>query len=222
MPNDVKLVVGAGAGGGLVSWAFTIMTGASFGLDIWSALPMCVILGAAAAVVAVYVITPTDTSKTGRLVGYAVLCGFLWKPVLDAGRVVIAQRIEAAQTATEVKAGATELRMTAAPAVAAKAHETADGAAELLRTSDRLDNKNLEKEATVRATDAANAIAETSTANPAAATLALDEIRKAAVESDNGALASYVTAKINSIQPSQLTTTAFPIDTTTTAPPPNQ
>ncbi|MDP9361354.1 MAG: hypothetical protein M3P29_07885 [Acidobacteriota bacterium] len=201
MPKDVKLVIGSGAGGGLVSWAFTIMTGATFGLDVWSALPLCMILGTAAALVAVYVVTPTDVTKTGKLIGFALLCGFLWKPVLDAGRVVISQRIQAAQTAAEVKTHVSELKSATTPAaVGAKAHDAANGVAELLRSSGRLDNVNLEKHATAQAAEAVNAIAETSTANPVAATLALDDIKKAARESNNPGLANLATQKITMIE----------------------
>jgi hypothetical protein len=200
MPNDVKLVLGAGAGGGLVSWAFTIMTGATLGLNVWTALPLCVILGTAAALVAIYVVTPTDTSKTGRLIGFALLCGFLWKPVLDAGRVLITQRVEAAQAATDVRSEVSELRAAAPPAVAAQAQETAESAAELLRSSDQLGNVKVEKEATTRATEAVNVIAETATANPVAATAALDEIKRAAEQSSNFDVAKLAIQKISAIR----------------------
>lgn len=217
MPPELKFVLGAGAGGGLVSWAFTIMTGATFGLGMFPALLMCVILGTAAAVIAVYVITPTDTSKTGRLIGYALLCGFLWKPVLDAGRVLIAQRIEVAQTAAEVKKHVDELKTsppaTSTAAVGDKAHDVGDSAAELIRTSDRLDNPNLQKEASTQATEAVNVIAETSTANPVAAKLALEEIKKAADDSNNVNLANFAASRIEQIE-------RAPVTTTTAATPP--
>jgi len=80
MPKDVKLVLASGAGGGVVSWAFTIISGSTFGLSVWGALPLCIILGAAAALIAVYVVIPADVSKTGKLIAFALLCGFLWKP----------------------------------------------------------------------------------------------------------------------------------------------
>jgi hypothetical protein len=221
MPPELKFVLGAGAGGGLVSWAFTIMTGATFGLGPWLALPMCVILGTAAALIAVYVITPTDTSKTGRLIGYAVLCGFLWKPVLDAGRVLISQRIEAAQTAASVKKSVDELKtatpQTSTAAVGEKAHDVADQAAELLRSSDRLDNPRLEKQATERATAAVDAIALTSTADPEAAKLALTEIRKAAEDSNNGELAQFTATRIQRLDVQMLPATTT--EPTTTTPP---
>jgi len=197
MPRDVKLVIGSGAGGGLVSWAFTLISGATFGLGAWPALPLCIILGAAAALVAVYVVTPADVTKTAKLIAFSLLCGFLWKPVLDAGRVVITQRVEADRTADAVKLQVSELKNATSPeSVGEKAHDAADGAAELLRTGARLDNPSVERQATIQATEAVNAIAETSTANPDAAKLALGEIRKAAQESDNAPLADLATRRI--------------------------
>jgi len=224
MPHELKFVLGAGAGGGLVSWAFTIMTGATFGLDVWLALPMCIILGTAAALLAVYVITPTDTSKTGRLIGYAMLCGFLWKPVLDGGRAIITQRIEAEHHVDAVKQQVAELKGSAPTApgnVGEKAHDVGDSAAELIRSSDRLSNPILEKQASEHATEAVNAIAQTSTADPEAAKLALTEIKKAAEESNNDQLATLAASRIQRIDVEMVpvTTTIAPAPTTTAPPP---
>lgn len=200
MPADVKYVLFSGAGGGLVSWAFTLMTGATFGLGAWLALPLCVILGTAAALVAVYVITPTDTKKTGQLIGFAVLCGFLWKPVLDAGRIVIGERIEAARSVADVKQQVAELKRAETPeSVGSNAHQAAAGAAELLRSSQTLDNPTVDKQATTGATNAVNAIAETSTANPLAATLALREIKEAADKADKPEVSRLAARKLETI-----------------------
>jgi len=201
MERDVKIVIGAGAGGGLVSWAFTIMTGASFGLDKWSALPLCVVLGMGAALAGVYVITPTDVKQTGRLIGFAVLCGFLWKPVFDSGRAVITEKIQADQTSADLKSHVSELkRATTPPQIATSSHITADNASELLRTADRIDSPDLQKQAASQATDAVNAIAITSTADPLSATAALNQIRTAAEKADEQDVAHLAALKITHIQ----------------------
>jgi hypothetical protein len=199
MPVDVRFVISSGAGGGLVSWAFTLITGATFGLGPLAALPLCVILGAAAAMVAVYVVTPVDVSKTGKLIAFSLLCGFLWKPVLDAGRDRITERLQVAQTDNAADSQVEALKSASPQTVAAKADEAAGSAAELLRSSDRLDNPIVERQATERATEAVDAIAETSTANPAAARDALDEIRDAARESGNELLVGLITQKLKRI-----------------------
>lgn len=200
MPKDVKIVLVSGAGGGLVSWAYTILTGATFGLDNWTALPLCLILGTAAAIVAVYVITPTDVTKTNRLIGYAVLCGFLWKPVLDAGNIVINERIQAGKTGTELHRQVEQLKASTRPAaVGEKANETASQAAQLLRAGDRLGNPNLQEQASTQAAEAVEAIADQAHANPGAAAQALNEIRSAAEVSDNRDLIRLTTVKIEGI-----------------------
>lgn len=200
MPKDVKIVILSGVGGGLVSWAYAIMIGPTFGLSVWAALPLCLVLGPGAALAAVYVLTPTDISQTGKLIGYAVLCGFLWKPVLDAGRVVFTQRRDNAKTSAELKTQITQLKTeTAAPQIASKAHIAADNAAELLRTADKIDNPNLQKEAAGQASDAINAIAATSTADPISATAALNQVRIAAEKSNAPDVANLATTKINSV-----------------------
>jgi hypothetical protein len=201
MPKDVKIVIASGAGGGLVSWAFTLMTGATFGLNTWAALPLCVVLGMGAALAAVYVITPTDVSQTARLIGYAVLCGFLWKPVLDAGRIVITDKIHADQTSADLKAHVSDLKSATAPSqVAASAPAAADNASELLHTAHKIDNPGLSKQAATQATDAVNAIAATSTANPAAATAALSQIRVAAEKTNQPNVARLAATRIMAIQ----------------------
>lgn len=187
MTKALNLVIGAGAGGGLVSWAFTIITGAGFGLNIWAALPLCIILGAAAALAAVYVITPTDVTQTGRLIGYALLCGFLWKPVLDAGRLIVSQHVEANEASEQLKSNVDQLKSSsAAPAeVGEKANQAATHAAKLLRTTDRLNNQKLEEQASTQATEAVKVIADKAAVNPAAATQALTQIKTAAEDSNN-------------------------------------
>jgi hypothetical protein len=200
MPNDVKQVLASGAGGGLVSWAFTLISGSTFGLSLWGALPLCIILGAAAALIAVYVIIPADVSKTGKLIAFALLCGFLWKPVLDAGRIVVAERLQASSTTAEVGHNVAALKTAPPAAVASKAHETADAASALLRTGDRLGNDQINKEASSQATDAVNAIAQTSSADPATATVALQQIRNAAANSDHHEVAVLADRKILAIR----------------------
>ncbi|HEV7922580.1 MAG TPA: hypothetical protein VGR02_17490 [Thermoanaerobaculia bacterium] len=196
----MKLVLLSGAGGGLTAWAFTIIGGATFGLSIWAALPLSIILGAAAALVAVYVIIPADVTKTAKLIAFAVLCGFLWKPILDAGRLVIMQRLEASNAKTEARKDLAELKSAQPAAAPAKAHEAAGTAAELLRASDRIDNPQLITDASIQAADAVTAIAQNPNLDPTAATLALQDIKKAASESGNEHVAMLAAQHIAVIQ----------------------
>jgi hypothetical protein len=201
MPKDVKIVLFSGAGGGLVSWAFTLATtGSTFGLGRWEALPLCVILGAAAALIAVYVVTPADVTKTGKLIAFSVLCGLLWKPVLDSGKAVFTEQLPAAAKDDMVKTDVKELRQADSPgAVATKANELAESTSELLRASERIDNPNLNENAKDAAKEAIAGIAATSTANPVAASIALDQIRIAAQDSHHNDIATLATDRITAI-----------------------
>ncbi len=208
MPKDVTLVLSSGAGGGLVSWAFTLATtGSTFGLGRWEALPLCVILGAASALIAVYVVTPTDVARTGKLIAFSVLCGLLWKPVIDAGRAVVTEQLPAAAKGDKIKTDVKELRQSNSPAVVAtKAGELAQNTGELLRASDRIDNPTLKESASKAATEALTGIAATSTVNPVAASAAIEQIKIVAEDSNHefvAKLAEEKLAAIDRLAPSQ-------------------
>jgi len=97
-----------------------------------------------------------------------------------------------------------ELKTAAPAAVAGKAHQAADAASELLRAGDRLDNPEIEKEASSQAAEAVNAIAQTSTADPATATVALQQISNAAANADNQHVARLANQSIIAIQRAEI------------------
>ncbi|HEX6096956.1 MAG TPA: hypothetical protein VF432_11580 [Thermoanaerobaculia bacterium] len=200
MSKDVRLVLLSGGGGGVVSWAYTMIGGAAFGLNEFLALPLSIILGAAAALVAVYIVIPADTTKTAKLTAFAVLCGFLWKPVLDAGRLVITQNLKASETKAEVKTNVAELKAASPAAAPIKAQEAADSAAELVRIGDTLGNPAISENATKQATEAAQAIAQTPTLDPLAAKAALQQINHAAIETRNVQLQNVTQRHIDAIE----------------------
>jgi hypothetical protein len=200
MTTDQKIVLGAGAFGGLVSWAYTILAGTTtFQVSYALAVVLCVILGIAAAFIAVYLLTPTDTSQTRKLMAYAILCGFMWKPVLDGGSLLIKQRKGVADLTDQVPQQASNLT-TASPAqVPQKRTETEVSAAKLLRESSSLGNPDVKESATKPVTAAVDAIAATSTQNPAAAQQSLEHIAQTARETDNLAVLEYTQKKLRLI-----------------------
>jgi len=102
--QEVKFVLMAGAIGGFASWAYGLVLGQPVPGDGW-AIPVAIFLGAFAAGIGVYVLTNTDTSAVARTVFFAMLCGFVWKPVCDAGKALIDHTIEQRQDATAEDAG---------------------------------------------------------------------------------------------------------------------
>ena len=202
MPKDVRTVLLSGGGGGLVWWAYTIATkGATFGLNQWQALPLGVILGMAAALIAVYLVTPADVTKIGKLIAFSVLCGFLWKPVLDAGKTMLTEQLQTAQKTEQVKQATRSLNQPASPAaVAARTNQVVSNTTQLLHESHEVNNPDLKQDTSKAASDAIYSIANTSTANPVAATFAIDQIRIAAQNTEHEDVAKLASQKIAAIR----------------------
>lgn len=214
IPGDVKVVLISGGFGGIGSWAFTAMGGSTYGLGLWAALPLSIILGAMAALVAVYIIVPADVSKIPRLIAFAALTGFLWKPVLDAGRIVITDRIEVNRVQTDVKKQVEQLKTAEPAAIPEKTHQAADAASALLRATDPLGNPAMNENAEEQAKEVVTTIAATSSADPESATIALRQISDAAIRAERPDVARFAAESIQRIQQ-----TAPPLERTV---PPNQ
>lgn len=201
--QELKVVLAAGATGGLGSWAYTVIVGTTFGIDNMLALPLCVILGAISALIAVYVITPTDTSKLPKLFGYAVLCGMMWKPVLDAAKIAISERLSYAQEQKVITKNVEDIATATAPVAPAKIDAAASSATELLRTSDTLGNPKLEEHAKEQAESAVEAIADNAKKDPESAErakVALETIAVAAEATDNQEVANKTRLRIRGIE----------------------
>lgn len=197
MSNDQKIVLMAGGFGGIASWAYTLLAGTgTFKVSLALALPLCLVLGIAAAFVAVYLLTPTDTSQTKRLLAYALMCGFLWKPVLDGATALINQRLTVANTKVELPQQTSALIRGNPAEIPQKRTETETGATKLLRSSDLLGNPDVKQDATKPITDAVSAIAATSTQNPAAAHQSLEHIALVAKETNNPQVLQFTQEKL--------------------------
>src|SRR6266568_9399581 len=102
--QEIRYVLIAGAIGGFASWVYGRVLGQPVPGGGW-AIPVAIFLGAFAAGIGVYVLTNTDTSAVARTVFFAMLCGFVWKPVCDAGQAWIERTIEQKQDAAAEDAG---------------------------------------------------------------------------------------------------------------------
>src|SRR5688572_19217252 len=83
--REIRFVLALGAAGGVASWVYGLTVSNPVPGGRW-ALLVSILFGAFAAGLGVYVLTHTDTSAVGRTIFFAALCGFVWKPVVDAGR----------------------------------------------------------------------------------------------------------------------------------------
>ena len=81
----------AGAGGGVIFWAWSLLHGGLPGGDVapfppqewlWISLVLTAIVGAGAALV-MQVVAATERTQKYRAIVFAVLCGFCWEPALS-------------------------------------------------------------------------------------------------------------------------------------------
>jgi hypothetical protein len=124
------------------------------------------------------------------------MCGFLWKPVLDGATALINQRLTVANTKEELPQQASALIKANPAEIPQKRTETETAAAKLLRSSELLGNPDVKQDATKPVTDAVNAIAATSTQNPAAAHQSLEHIAFVAKETNNLPVLQYTQEKL--------------------------
>ena len=82
------LVMGAGAFGGLTSWCLqTLAALKPFGLPARAAIPALIVVGAASALIGVYLIANSDTKETRHTLAFALVCGIFWQPVLKSAQL---------------------------------------------------------------------------------------------------------------------------------------
>ena len=92
--KHVSIVAGIGAVGGLLGWGFALWLDMPGHIgERWDLL-LSVALGAGASVIFVFVIANTDRTDGPRLIGLALLAGFFWEPVWEAGRALIGRELE--------------------------------------------------------------------------------------------------------------------------------
>ena len=201
LPPHMKYVLAGGAAGGFVSWVYSETVGTKMALPMLGAIAACFVLGAAAALISVYVVANSDVNNTPRLLAFAVICGLFWKPVLDSSVSYVNQKRDAAasnQKSAEALQTLDSATATAQPAAVAAATEATT---DLLRTSDRLNDPELQKTAAARTEELISAISEKGGSNPTAAVAALTEVRVAAEATGNPHLAGLANVEIRKLEP---------------------
>lgn len=183
----IRDILGAGSGGGIAYWAYTVFRGGQPAGEVaqvrpeiwlWVSLVLVVILGAAAAFLMVYFVAATNTKDRMRAVGFAVACGLCWEPVL-AG---VADRFTREFTDRETAQTLADVRSLEAPA----ATQAADVAAELVRNSAAVQNPVLKTEVREQTEKLVETISATS--DVAVKTDALRTVGEAAAQARNPAV----------------------------------
>lgn len=137
IPEGVTVVLGAGAFGGLASWAYSLTVGRMLDMHWSLAALLCILLGAVAGLLGVYIIAKSDTRDRVHLIAFAVLCGLSWRPIIDGASAYVQLKNlneEDAEHATTALAGG-------------KPDEVADAAGRLMRTSARLNDPRRQPQA---------------------------------------------------------------------------
>ena len=141
-------VVVCGAAGGLLSGFYGVYveeaSPAGYGLK-W--LYSC-FLGMGSAFVGVFLLANSDVSSSGslrRTLAFALMCGFAWRPVLEAGTALVKKHVRDDQLSEQIRAHEEELTQAASAPVA-----IAGTTAELLRDAERVDSAALKARANFR------------------------------------------------------------------------
>ncbi|HEV3458179.1 MAG TPA: hypothetical protein VHG32_16560 [Thermoanaerobaculia bacterium] len=185
-------ILGAGAFGGALSWVYSITLGLPLHLGGTVAVLASILLGAGAAVLGVYVLANTDLGQVGHALAFAVLCGFSWQIIYQAGQSTV-NRLQARDT---VASGAKSTEITAqqlAAAPAAKkdevAKELAGQTTSLLTAAEKADSKEAEKKAASVSISALQALGQTPPSASPQASAAAEQIAEVALDTGNGPVA---------------------------------
>ncbi len=92
-----------GGGGGLLGWVYAQTVGQPVALVWWQAIPAGVLLGAGASFAGVYLLANTDVRDAKRCLALAMICGFAWKPVYEAGTALVRETTARQDLVQEVR-----------------------------------------------------------------------------------------------------------------------
>lgn len=90
--SEVGKVLLFGGAGGLLSWVYAQTVGQPYAGSPWVVIPSSFLLGMGAAYIGVYLLANSDRKDLLRCLGFALACGFAWKPVYEAGSALITQQ----------------------------------------------------------------------------------------------------------------------------------
>jgi hypothetical protein len=185
--KDFYGIFGAGAFGGALSWLWSITLGAPLKLEPPVAAIASMILGAGAAIIGVYLLANTDRRDIGRALAFAILCGFSWQIVYEAGSSTLERR-EARADVQQASANVTEAatQLSTAPEEKRKelVQDLVGNATVLLEAAQHADSKTAEANAVSGALSALDAIDKAApSAQPENTTTAVEQIATRALES---------------------------------------
>ena len=191
--REVSLVLVAGAIGGFLSWIYAQTFGEAMALVWYLAVPASMLFGTGAAFIGVYLLANVDTSALLRCLAFALLCGFLWMPVFDAGKALVFQEVrvkdavEAGKAAAEAQSQVQALQEIAAQArtpgrvpqevLQERTTAATDAAVKAMRAAEQVDNPTLRVDVARQAQVVLDGIQQLRSTNPRVGTEAEQLLR---------------------------------------------
>lgn len=198
-PSAMKstlLVVGAGMIGGLVFWVLTRITGIlPFDWLWYASVPTALLLGGVSSFLGVFLLANSDTSKTTELkhtLAFALICGVVWSPVIDAAKQVVLGAV-AANKADTAKTDASQLNATVSTgstaAVENQVAKTQQTTLDAVKTLPTVTNAGVRQKVLSDSQDALSALVDASSKAPEASVNAIATIGNEAASSGDPTVA---------------------------------
>src|SRR6266568_4455372 len=209
--HDIKWVLFAGALGGLAAWGYGLVLGDPAPGGVW-AVPAAIFLGAFAAGIGVFVLTNTDTSAFARTMFFAALCGFVWRPVLDAGKASLDQAIqqkqnkEAANLGDQVAELASNLTNTPPSQLPNKLEAINDAAVAAVDSLPEVNNVRVKREIESKVSAALRTVSQFAPQNPQVASKVIQSVGEAGAKNQSPKISNEA---VTSLEKLSATNSAF-------------
>jgi hypothetical protein len=199
--REFLLLLSAGAFGGLLSWVWSFTFGVPLGdLSDVKAAFVSVLLGAGAAVIGIH-IARTDTRHLIHALSFAVLCGFSWQLVYDAGLSTVERQVARKQIEESAEEVEQARRQLASPQAQAGQvfEELAGTTSAALASAGAAKSEEAEEQVTRSSLAALEAIGTHAEAAPPDATsAAIERIATAALEAGRPEIAQRAVETLTS------------------------
>jgi hypothetical protein len=196
-------IAGAGAGGGIIFW----LLAAYANTVVFATLPIVgqilgsAILGAGAALVAVYLLTASDLNQTRTYV-FAMVCGIIWQPILQAGANT-ARGLALKQTTSAVATKADDVNQSTANQSSAQIQQTVQSATpavlDAVNAMSSANNPSQRDALSKGSGDAIDAIKKASAKAPEAGIESLKNVGAAALKAGEPSVANHVVESLASV-----------------------
>jgi hypothetical protein len=169
------------------------------------ALPTAIFLGAFAAGVGVYVLTNTNTAAFAHTMFFAALCGFVWRPVIDAGKAVVNQAIqqkenkEAEDLSNKAVDIASSLTNTPPSQLPTKLDELNNATLAAVDALPQVNNMRVKRQIETRINQALRMVSQTAHNDPQGASKLIQSVGETATKNQAPAVANLALSSLGSL-----------------------